>query len=154
MQPKGSYLLFISNSNDIAVNIGSLGELFFPEGFYVYVGSALGPGGLNKRLARHLQKNKKLFWHIDYLLASKTVQVIAILEVVSNRRLECLLSQQLLTSFSRELLVVYEHFGSSDCRCVGHFFFLKALSMEMVVNTLEPFIQSFDAKCRFYNTTT
>ena len=39
----------------------------FQTGYYAYVGSAFGPGGLSSRIKRHLVKDKRLVWHIDYL---------------------------------------------------------------------------------------
>ncbi len=37
------------------------------QGYYIYVGSAFGPGGVNARVSRHFRNTKKLHWHIDYL---------------------------------------------------------------------------------------
>ncbi len=48
------------------LKIGRLGVFLFPAGRYVYTGSALS--GLNRRLARHQRQEKRLHWHIDYLL--------------------------------------------------------------------------------------
>lgn len=39
-----------------------------PEaGWYVYSGSAKGPGGLRSRLRHHFRKTKKSHWHVDQL---------------------------------------------------------------------------------------
>ncbi len=49
-------------------------------GFYIYVGSACGPGGLRARISRHLcGKRKRLHWHIDRILSSPYVQPLATL---------------------------------------------------------------------------
>ena len=40
----------------------------FKKGCYGYMGSALN--GLEQRVRRHLSTQKKLHWHVDYLLAS------------------------------------------------------------------------------------
>ena len=58
---KGTYLLFLEIKEDVKIEIGSLGKQTFPKSNYIYVGSALGPGGLEKRLDRHKRKVKKIF---------------------------------------------------------------------------------------------
>ena len=70
---KGIYVLFIRVERDIVVKIGSLGKLKFSKGIYAYVGSA--QNGIKKRIARHLKKRKRKFWHIDYLLAQRCVKI-------------------------------------------------------------------------------
>ena len=64
---KGTYCLIIQLKKDSRIEIGKLGLLNFDKGYYVYVGSALN--SLEARLERHLKTEKKLFWHVDYLLA-------------------------------------------------------------------------------------
>lgn len=96
------------------ISVGSLGRSYFPAGFYAYCGSALA--GFKARLNRHLTKNKKPKWHIDYLLNEAEIREIILFQTV--KRLECLLSQALggeLTSIP--------HFGCSDCHCKSHLFF-------------------------------
>jgi len=36
-------------------------------GYYIYIGSAFGPGGVRARMLRHLRADKPKHWHIDYL---------------------------------------------------------------------------------------
>jgi len=64
-QKGGSYVLILENNMAQHIRIGQLGELWFPEGYYVYVGS--GMNVLDSRIKRHHRKRKKPFWHIDYL---------------------------------------------------------------------------------------
>ena len=66
---KGVYVLLVSVCRQIIVDIGKLGAVTFRKGFYAYVGS--DQNNLEKRIARHLRRNKRIFWHIDYLLDSK-----------------------------------------------------------------------------------
>lgn len=61
---KGSYALICHLGTKKRIKIGALGRFLFLPGCYVYVGSGLN--NLNKRIERHLCKNKKLRWHIDY----------------------------------------------------------------------------------------
>jgi len=72
---KGSYLLVLSIKKRVRLKPGSLGRVELPPGCYVYVGSAKGPGGFEKRVSRHLRKVKKARWHIDYLTRTNGVKV-------------------------------------------------------------------------------
>ncbi|MCD6421144.1 MAG: GIY-YIG nuclease family protein, partial [Thaumarchaeota archaeon] len=73
---KGVYLLFLRVKRDLRMRVGSLGVIDFKEGLYVYVGSA--QNNLEKRVRRHLSKEKKVRWHIDYLTSSGSVDVVAV----------------------------------------------------------------------------
>jgi Uri superfamily endonuclease len=66
---KGTYLLLLQLETPLAqLAIGRLGRYDFAAGYYLYVGSAFGAGGLGARLRRHQQRHKaRLHWHIDYL---------------------------------------------------------------------------------------
>ncbi|MGD8921323.1 MAG: DUF123 domain-containing protein, partial [Gammaproteobacteria bacterium] len=46
----GTYILKFHLGRDRNIRIGALGPLKFSSGVYLYVGSALGPGGLRARL--------------------------------------------------------------------------------------------------------
>ncbi|MFQ3573788.1 MAG: DNA/RNA nuclease SfsA, partial [Thermodesulfovibrionales bacterium] len=65
LKDRGCYLLLMYLEKTRPIKIGLKGEILFPSGFYVYVGSA--KVGLQKRIARHRRRLKKLHWHIDYL---------------------------------------------------------------------------------------
>lgn len=77
---KGAYILLINLENDMDIRVGSLGTLHFSSGNYCYVGSARGPGGIEARVKRHLKKEKKLRWHIDYLMEHSEVEKVFIKE--------------------------------------------------------------------------
>jgi Uri superfamily endonuclease len=54
LEPKpGTYALILSCSTNIRVQIGRLGTMLLQPGYYVYLGSALGSGGLRARIAHH-----------------------------------------------------------------------------------------------------
>lgn len=72
---KGSYLLIVWVERKIRIKPGSLSRVELPRGCYVYVGSAKGPGGFEKRVSRHLKKIKKARWHVDYLTRVNRVRV-------------------------------------------------------------------------------
>ncbi len=58
-----TYQLVIRVPLQIEVTIGKLGLFRFPEGTYVYTGSARR--NYEARIARHLRQEKSLRWHID-----------------------------------------------------------------------------------------
>ena len=109
--------------------MGKLGNVSFPRATYAYVGSAMN--GLRARLARHLRREKKLHWHIDYLLKEAKVKEIIICQ--GEEKVECSLAQALAGEFQSVL-----GFGSSDCKCRSHLYFaneknrLKARAIEAV----------------------
>jgi Uri superfamily endonuclease len=113
---KGTYILLAHLDADTDIQIGRLGTFIFLSGWYAYAGSALGPGGLRARLARHQRPNKRLHWHIDYVLSYSTLE--SIWQIASQARLECAWASALQTLPGARVLV--PGFGSSDCRCVSH----------------------------------
>jgi len=116
---KGTYLLLMEMERSQSIAVGALGDMRFSRGFYAYVGSAMN--GLEGRVARHLRRNKKRRWHVDYLLERACVYDVVV--VTGEERLECVMASAL----SREILCI-RHFGSSDCKCAGHLFFAVARS--------------------------
>lgn len=67
MSETGNYVLLLYLPTDERLTIGKLGTFDFLAGWYAYVGSAFGPGGLVGRLKHHLQPVQRPHWHIDYL---------------------------------------------------------------------------------------
>lgn len=123
---RGAYILLVRLDANRTITVGRLGAISFPEGFYAYLGSALG--GFKPRINRHLIKNKKPKWHIDYLLSEARVSQVILYE--TEQRLECLLSQAL----AKELPFI-PGFGSSDCRCESHLYFaINGPSLEMDIS--------------------
>ena len=113
---RGSYLLVARLAHPAEIAVGRLGTFLFRTGWYAYAGSALGPGGLCGRLAHHRRADKRLHWHIDYLL--RVTGMEAAWYLVSDDRLEC--------AWAAALACIPGHrqwpprFGASDCRCPGH----------------------------------
>lgn len=110
----GSYILLIKVSQEKKIKIGALGLLSFPQGFYAYVGSAMG--GFKARIPYHLKAKKKLHWHIDYLL--ENAKISEVLFCKHKEKIECLLARAL----AKELFLI-PHFGCTDCSCKSHLFF-------------------------------
>lgn len=114
---RGSYVLVMSLAKARCIETGRLGSISFPAGFYAYAGSALG--GLAPRLERHLRREKKLHWHIDYLL--EHAAVLRALYAAGSERKECALADSLSSK-----LAPVPGFGCSDCRCRSHLFFAES----------------------------
>jgi len=122
----GSYILLVAVFRRCRISVGALGVIKFDKGFYAYVGSAMG--GLRGRINRHLSKEKRVRWHIDYLLEKGRVQ--GLLCAPTDKRLECRLAQRLEGVFRS-----IPGFGSSDCHCPSHLFYgedLPTLQKEAV----------------------
>ncbi len=115
---KGSYVLLIELKKKKKIKIGALGKLKFRKGFYTYIGSAMN--NLEKRVARHLRKNKKLHWHIDYFLQKAEIEEVYLRE--SNKREECKIAREFSLKFPS-----VKNFGCSDCKCESHLFYAENL---------------------------
>ena len=100
------------------IDIGRLGRFSFPKGKYIYTGSA--KRGLNSRIDRHKRSDKKLHWHIDYLLETKSAKITKVEVFEFQENGECALNQPI------EGEHIVSGFGSSDCRnkCISHLVFV------------------------------
>ena len=115
---KGIYALVIEVTKSVKIKVGALGELSFTKGNYVYIGSA--QNNVELRVKRHLRKEKKLFWHIDYLLAVPEANVSQVYYVSGDKNKEC----QIANSIGQKAIPI-KGFGCSDCNCNSHFFFIE-----------------------------
>ena len=106
-----TYQLLIEVAEAVRVRVGSLGCFDFPAGNYVYTGSALR--NFAARVNRHLSANKKMHWHIDYLLSVPGVRVREVLRFADA---ECVVNQRTGGE------IVVRGFGASDCKsgCGSH----------------------------------
>lgn len=112
---KGVYALIISVNEDITVHVGALGKINFEKGFYAYVGSA--QTNLEKRVKRHFEKNKRKFWHIDYLLCNKAAKIEKVFYKETEKAEECKIAEEIGGKG-----VAVKGFGCSDCKCESHLF--------------------------------
>ena len=128
---KGAYLLIIFLPKDTKIKVGKQGEFIFPRGFYIYVGSAMN--SLFGRVKRHLSKEKKKHWHIDYLLDYG--KIILTILIPSKERLECKIAKKLKGE------IIVRKFGSTDCNCESHLFYYK--TKEELVRELENLLLIF-----------
>lgn len=110
----GTYLLLIQLAASTKLEIGRLGRITLPAGWYVYIGSALG--GLGARLSRHARQEKRPHWHIDRLLAAG--QLVSVVARIGADRIECPTAATVAALPGAALPV--RRFGASDCRCPSH----------------------------------
>jgi len=110
-----SYQLHINLKDNAEIEIGKLGIFTFPMGNYIYTGSA--KKNIDARIERHKSKDKKIHWHIDFLLNNENAKIT---EVQQFDIEECVLNQKA----TGEIIVT--GFGSSDYKngCKSHLKYL------------------------------
>ena len=123
----GGYILLLDLEENCEIRIGRLGTIKFDSGYYAYVGSAMR--GLKQRISRHLRKEKKLHWHIDYLLEKVSVSNVIVWK--SGNNIECGIAGQVGSIYK-----VITGFGSSDCKCSGHLFYSPIESCNEIIEKL------------------
>jgi len=116
----GTYALILRQKRGATIKIGKFGTFDFKRGWYVYIGSAFGPGGLCARTGRHLKRDKTRRWHIDYLTA--TLHLSRIWLTICPQKQECHWAD-LISAMGGKTLI--PGFGASDCSCSAHLFFFQ-----------------------------
>ena len=117
----GTYALIFFSSIKKLISIGKLGTLALEPGFYVYIGSAFGPGGLKARIKHHRNPTSRRHWHIDYLAPILTLNEIW--HTYDQIRREHHWAE--IHSQTRGAVQPLAGFGSSDCRCLSHLFYYR-----------------------------
>ena len=114
----GLYQLHISLSDRESIDVGRFGKYSFPKGNYIYTGSA--KRGLNARIDRHKRNDKKLHWHIDFLLGAKSAKITKVEVFDYSSDGECALNQSI------EGKHIVNGFGASDCqnKCISHLVYI------------------------------
>jgi Uri superfamily endonuclease len=115
----GTYVVRFKAVEAQTFTIGRLGTLVCAPGFYFYIGSAFGPGGLRARLRHHLGRSRVPRWHVDYL--KRSIKIDEIWFTRDARRLEHTWASSL--SLVSDMGVPLRRFGASDCRCDSHLFY-------------------------------
>src|SRR4051794_22278559 len=66
---KGTYVLMLESKEETHhASVGPHGDITLPAGFYAYVGSAHGSGGVKARVGHHLGRHDHHpIWHLDYV---------------------------------------------------------------------------------------
>jgi Uri superfamily endonuclease len=107
---KGTYVLIVSAPRMKRIGVGRLGEFDIVPGFYAYVGSAFGAGGLRARIGHHLESSASPHWHIDYLL--QVAELVEVWYTTADQKLERYLAD--LLEKAPQFRVPIPRFGSSD----------------------------------------
>ena len=114
-----TYILIIKVTRNARIAVGRLEDTEFEKGLYLYIGSA--KTGPDKRIARHRIKQKKLHWHIDYILSAEQTSVLEVWTKEANE--ECATARKFTTIPETE--IVRNGIGSSDCKCLTHLYFFN-----------------------------
>lgn len=109
-EDRGTYILVACLSRVQRVEIGGLGKCEVIPGYYLYVGSAFGSGGLRARIGHHLESGADPHWHIDYLLRCAVVTEVWF--TTADQKLERHWAE--LLEHSAKFRVPIPRFGSSD----------------------------------------
>lgn len=132
---KGIYVLEIQIPESSELKVGSLPNHEY-EGKYIYVGSALGPGGYS-RVERHLDisadRTSGGHWHVDSLLEAGQIRCLWLLPTEED--LECKLAGKLARSLDQPV----KGFGASDCDCYSHLFSLTKGDRKELIKTMVDF---------------
>ena len=116
----GTYVLLLECVVKAGLSIGKLGRMMTGPGYYLYVGSAFGPGGVRARINHHRKIAIRPHWHIDYL---RPVAGFIDAWCVYDRRCEHEWAQILMQN--ENIAMPLQDFGSSDCVCATHLFQLE-----------------------------
>ncbi|HOL67970.1 MAG TPA: DUF123 domain-containing protein [bacterium] len=98
--------------------MGRSGQLQVKPGFYLYVGSAFGPGGLAARIRHHFCGCRKPHWHLDYVKSCLKREEVYF---CAGEKMEHQWAGRLC--LVKGVRIPRPGFGSSDCTCVSHLFF-------------------------------
>ncbi|MEM1895819.1 MAG: GIY-YIG nuclease family protein [Nanopusillaceae archaeon] len=115
---KGTYLLLLECLNDCEIEVGKLGKIRFKKGYYIYIGSAMN--NLEKRILRHLKKDKKIKWHIDYLTTNDSFIIRKIFIKESNKK-----EEEKISKIFEKYFNFIKNFGNSDCKDNSHLFLIN-----------------------------
>lgn len=112
----GTYAVILLSRVDSDVNIGTRLRLSVQPGYYIYVGSAFGPGGVASRIKHHISAVKRPHWHLDYL--RQFADVIEVWFTYDTLKRECQWAS--LISSIGVLYSPIKGFGATDCTCSTH----------------------------------
>ncbi len=113
----GTYAFILRSHLTARIQIGRWGQMDIKPGYYLYVGSAFGPGGVKARVLRHCRSTKSSHWHIDYLRSC--LQPRGAWYSYEARHLEHQWAEVL---GAMSTMVPIQGFGCSDCKCYTHLF--------------------------------
>lgn len=117
----GTYALVFKCNAPFEAVVGKLGPVKISAGYWVYVGSAFGPGGLRSRLAHHLKPSTRPHWHLDYIKSA--LHLVKIWTTTDAFKRE----HAWATAFStmKDASCPIANFGATDCTCRSHLIHLQ-----------------------------
>jgi Uri superfamily endonuclease len=113
----GTYALMLRCDLACTVRVGRMGGVPLRPGYYIYVGSAFGPGGLRARIAHHARRAARPHWHVDYIRRHTRLEA-----VWYRRGARCEHEWAKAIGAAAGVAVVRPGLGSSDCGCRTHLF--------------------------------
>lgn len=117
----GTYALILRSRSTATVQVGRWARIGIHPGYYVYVGSAFGPGGVRARVLRHCRKHKRRHWHVDHL--SALLSPVCAWYCHASARLE----HRWANAFAQmHGFTAVPGFGCSDCACHSHLFHTRS----------------------------
>lgn len=125
----GVYILKIKLEKAKNIEVGALGQNNFESGYYFYAGTA--QRNLKARIKRHYSSDKKMHWHIDYLLAEAELEKDFVFEFPGEG--ECFLAEMLKKEGGSTPI---SGFGASDCSCGSHLIYFSAAAGSKIVEEL------------------
>jgi Uri superfamily endonuclease len=136
----GSYVIVGELLNEVSIISGTFSGQILAGGFYLYAGSAFGPGGLKARIGRHLKSETKKFWHFDHLKDFLKIREIWY-SLSGEKNFECYFIRKLQAQGSASFPIL--KFGSSDCRsaCPAH---LVKFSFDTDMGIIFSYLESQD----------
>lgn len=113
-------MLVLQLQSEQRLEVGSLGPLQLKSGWYLYVGSAFGPSGVQARCGHHRKISSRPRWHIDYLRAVAELREIWFSHDPERREHQWAgwVKNQYGT------YAPFPGFGSSDCDCESHLLYI------------------------------
>ena len=127
----GTYAILLKNVSHRNIRVFGVKTLCFNKGYYLYIGSAFGPGGLRARIGRHCRRQKVKRWHIDYLREAADISRIWLEASEAGRE-----HDWAKALYGAEGFEPITGFGCSDCRCRAHLFFSSRRPRDGLMKTL------------------
>lgn len=113
----GTYALVFACAAPVHLTVGRLGRVSLAPGYWIYVGSAFGPGGLRSRLNHHLKPSARPHWHLDYIkCALRVVDIWATADPVKREH-----DWAGIMAVMKDASMPVAGFGATDCGCRSHF---------------------------------
>lgn len=118
----GTYVLLLRLASPARLAIGKLGGFDLRSGYYCYVGSGFGSGGVLSRLAHHFRPIRHLHWHVDYLRKVALVEKAwyAVHKQKQEHRWAAILARM------PDASIPLPGFGATDCSCPSHLLYFRA----------------------------